>query len=187
MADKRSLIINSVDGNGNKNQQSFTDVNPNASNADLKTFADMIVGVTQDTLVSAAAVEKTELKTKQNPNFRLIDSSFSYSDVLAGMADGEDPVVGYFMFDGDAVPYVKSNRSALAPLIYHCDVVNDGWRFLLLTHPVINESFDSNGVSEEMFFDKAKTDPIKKTGTITFALPETDTYAAAEVTVTITA
>lgn len=57
-----SLIIQTEDHiTGSAQQMTVTDINPNATNADLLTFAQMTAGLSKDTYVKSARVDKSEL------------------------------------------------------------------------------------------------------------------------------
>lgn len=71
MATKNSLIVNIA--NGNKTAQKvIADVNPSATNAELKTFAQAMVGLTDYSYSNGTLVERTDLdddtSTLPNPN-----------------------------------------------------------------------------------------------------------------------
>ncbi|MBQ3444252.1 MAG: hypothetical protein IJG33_13515 [Selenomonadaceae bacterium] len=57
-----SLIIQTEDHiTGSAQQMTVTDINPNATNANLLTFAQMTAGLSKDTYVKSARVDKVEL------------------------------------------------------------------------------------------------------------------------------
>lgn len=56
MATKVSLVITAEDPNAKKVTTTITDVNPDATNADLKDFALMINDLTQNTYTTAKKV-----------------------------------------------------------------------------------------------------------------------------------
>ena len=58
--EKVSIIITATDPNAKSVTTTVTDVNPEATNSDLVTFAQMLNGLTQNTYVSAKKV-KTEV------------------------------------------------------------------------------------------------------------------------------
>ena len=58
----QSLIIESTSTTGKKIRKAITDVNPNVSNANLKTFGQMANALTTNTYGSSARVDKDELK-----------------------------------------------------------------------------------------------------------------------------
>lgn len=67
----KALIINSTDQTGGKLQKTLTDVNPDATNAQLLGMAQGLNGLTSNTLVGATLVEKTELGGKSSRNITL--------------------------------------------------------------------------------------------------------------------
>ena len=64
MANKTSLIITSTDTGGKTFNKTLTDVNGNASAADLKAFAQGLNSLTTNAYESAALVERTEIVNK---------------------------------------------------------------------------------------------------------------------------
>ena len=62
-----SLIIQTEDHiTGSAQQMTVTDINPNATNADLLTFAQMTAGLSKDTYVKSARVDKVELDASKS-------------------------------------------------------------------------------------------------------------------------
>lgn len=82
---KTSIIINSTDTAGKAAQKTFTDVNPNASNAQLATLGQMLAAVSTNTYNGTTRIDKTdcdtESKTARNDNISI--SSTSYDGTLA--------------------------------------------------------------------------------------------------------
>lgn len=62
-----SLIVNSTTQTNTKKQRSFTSVNPEASNADLQTFAQKVVAMTNNSYSGATRVNKIDV-TEPDPS-----------------------------------------------------------------------------------------------------------------------
>ncbi|MBQ3434105.1 MAG: hypothetical protein IJG24_03560 [Selenomonadaceae bacterium] len=65
MATKTSLIINAVN-EGKTLQKAIADVNPSATNAELKAFAQGMLGLTDYTYTNGALVERTDIDGNTN-------------------------------------------------------------------------------------------------------------------------
>ena len=96
-----SLIINTEDYlTGSPQQMTITDINPNATNANLKTFAQMTAALSKDTYVKAARVDKEELDNSKSAftisenisigdtNFQAVDGTVTASIPLSKMTTG---------------------------------------------------------------------------------------------------
>ena len=84
MATKTSLIINAVN-EGKTLQKAIADVNPQATTAELKAFAQGMLGLTDYTYTSGALVERTDLdkttgKPKSTASFWLGDTELTTDD-----------------------------------------------------------------------------------------------------------
>ena len=64
---ENSLIINATANNGAKLSKSITDINPDASNADLNAFAEGIYALTNNTVSAVTKVTKEELTNRVSP------------------------------------------------------------------------------------------------------------------------
>lgn len=62
-----SLNITSVDSNNNKQTKSLTYINPNASNAELKTAAQKFNAISQNTYTEADRIIKMSVEESYNP------------------------------------------------------------------------------------------------------------------------
>lgn len=68
MADKSNLIITSADYmTGNTQQKTITDINPVASNSDLKSWSEMTGELSKDTYIKARRVDVTDLDGAGHP------------------------------------------------------------------------------------------------------------------------
>ena len=96
-----SLIIQTEDYlTGSPQQMTITDINPNATNANLKTFAQMTAALSKDTYVKAARVDKEELDNSKSAftisenisigdtNFQAVDGTVTASIPLSKMTTG---------------------------------------------------------------------------------------------------
>lgn len=71
MATSRSLVLDTEDQTGKKSQKSFTSVNPDATINDMIGFAQLIVGLSNNTLKNSSYVEKTPLVAKSSRNITI--------------------------------------------------------------------------------------------------------------------
>ena len=86
MATQSSISINYTTTAGKKGQKAITDVNPNAANATLKTFAGMVNALTTNTYIGTSRVDKTPLKsasTLLQPVFSIVDFCEQYQNTPA--------------------------------------------------------------------------------------------------------
>lgn len=75
MATSRSLVLETEDQTGQKAQKSFTAVNPDATINDMIGFAQLIVGLSTNTLKNSSYVEKTPLVAKSSRNITITNAS----------------------------------------------------------------------------------------------------------------
>lgn len=97
---KTSAIVTYTDQDGKTCQKALSDINPEASNAEIKTFAQKLLGLTDNTYVSTDRVDKVNCDTeasdgKLTPNFslsatsgNLSSSSPNFSSVVTYDGDG---------------------------------------------------------------------------------------------------
>lgn len=190
MADKTSLIIESTDQSGKKLSRSVTDIKPDATNEQLRTFAQRFNALSTNTFEDAIRVQRRSVGTeKPAPTFQLYDgppasgqvlNSVPWSTVAAGMANG------IFSLNSSAIPYVKKNTTFAGAALYN--LINpenpeyNGWSVNLTP---IGDDATLDQLVGKVFCDNGVT-PLGKAGTIVFAVDETDDYAAAEFTLTVT-
>ena len=189
MATSSSISINYTTATGKKGQKALTNVNPDASNGVLKTFAGKVNSLTTNTYLGTTRVDKTPLKsanelktptivcsTNDNSTFGTLENPvvplYTFADYQAAV-QAESGCVPYFVFeyDTDAVPYIKSTpKYASAVVDYDCD---------------FTQILDEGATATVSVFVPAN-DP-DCLGEFVVCWPETDTYAAASVAVTVTA
>lgn len=96
---KSSLIINSIDANNQARQKSFPNINPNATDANVCTFAKKVNALTTNEFVSAIRVDKKPLDdstpepvVKQTPTLTLSEftkDGTTYTATITYNGDGE--------------------------------------------------------------------------------------------------
>lgn len=96
---KSSLIINSIDANNQARQKSFANINPNATDANVCTFAKKVNALTTNEFVSAIRVDKKPLDdstpepvVKQTPTLTLSEftkDGTTYTATITYTGDGE--------------------------------------------------------------------------------------------------
>jgi len=99
-----SLVIKSKDTAQKEVTKSLTNINPNVSNANLKTAAQMFTSISSGTYYSATRVDKTDVDEqtgKTEPTLTVSDNSYTYN------GDGE--IFGYSP-DG-AVTINRTNKT----------------------------------------------------------------------------
>ena len=64
-ADKTSVNITYFDSNGKKGMKAITDINPNASNSAIRTFATGLNALTTNTIASLEKIERTNITAEQ--------------------------------------------------------------------------------------------------------------------------
>ena len=80
---KTSAIITYTDANGKAMQKTLTDINPEATNTEIKTFAQKMVGMTDNVYVQTDRVDKINCdseaspSTKQTPTLTVSSSALS--------------------------------------------------------------------------------------------------------------
>lgn len=108
MATKTSLVITSSSA-GKNLQKTLTDINPAASNSALKTWGEMLTGLTTNTYVKTDRVDKTNCDTvpvKQTPTFELYLNTaeqLTKTNCLAGVS-------AMFNYNGDGKIWVEQNN-----------------------------------------------------------------------------
>ena len=168
---KTSLIIESTNTSGKKIQKTFTDVNPEATSAELKTFAQMCNGLTSNTYVRTDRIDKincdTEaITTKTAPTLAFTSPTVTVSEISTNVTTSN--AFSYiFTYNGDATIdqfYITGDLASMNLMT----IIQGG-----------------NGTFTLVF--KRNTSGSISPGVITLHVPETDTYAAASATFTITA
>ena len=168
MADQK-VILTSTNTSGQTLQKTLTDINPDASNAQLKTFAQMLNNMTDNTYGKTDRVIKYNCDTesggsKLTPNLSLSTTSASIAN-LTTSANG-------------SVPYTITTDSDGALSVGFEDVADAA---------VVTITY-ANGNHYLGVFKRttAASDSIVPQ-TVTIYQAETNTYKAASVTFTITA
>ncbi|MBR6888763.1 MAG: hypothetical protein IKN16_10005, partial [Selenomonadaceae bacterium] len=92
---KTSAIVTYTDNDGKTCQKALSDINPDASNAEIKTFAQKLLGLTDNTYVSTDRVDKvncdTEADTRLTPTLTISPSSATVAQ--AQSFDGSDEIL----------------------------------------------------------------------------------------------
>lgn len=107
MADQK-VIITSTNTNGQTLQKTLTDINPDAGNTELKTFAQMLNGLTDNTYGKTDRVIKYNCDTeagggKQTPTLQFWGGSTPF-DKTSGTSvyKSNDTTLYFIKYDGDA-------------------------------------------------------------------------------------
>ena len=178
MADQK-VIITSTNTNGQTFQKTLTDINPDAGNTELKTFAQMLYAMTDNTYGKTDRVIKINCDTesggggKQTPTLTLSNTSCTVSQLKdSGVAAGDQYLAGAIITtNSDGALFVKqANLPAFQAVATS-----------IITRPDDVKVFSAYSVKDT----NGQTQAVPQTVTIYQA--ESDTYKAAEVTFTITA
>lgn len=105
---KTSAIVTYTDNDGKTCQKALSDINPEASNAEIKTFAQKLLGLTDNTYVSTDRVDKvncdTEADTRLTPTLTISPSSATVAQAQS-FDSGDQILVTY---DGDGELYIAN-------------------------------------------------------------------------------
>ena len=186
----RSIIINSTDATtGKKSARAITNVNPKATNAQIKTLAQGLNGLTKNTYNSATLIEKTDLDVaKNNPAFTPQTATYSWEALKAGAECQISTQPAEYINEGGKI-YIKSCTAAVLANVTGFYTINGFSPYVNILSNDFCETFYEGATAEEPSYDAASGNELTRghTGTIVVARTETDSYAPAEFTITITA
>lgn len=174
---------------GETYQRSVTDINPNATHTQLKNFAQGLVGLTQNTYNSTTLVEKTDLDiTKNNPAFTGDKASLSWAALANGDYVTMSSQPAAYINEGGRI-YIKSFTAAVFVNVTGSNTTNGFSPFVNILSHAFCEQFYDQATAENPAYDAASMTELTRehTGTIVVARTETESYAPAEFTITITA
>jgi len=169
-----SVILNSTNTNSEVKQKSFTDINPNATNAQLKAFTQGMNSLTNNTYDSTYRVERTHVDTaadKTQATITLATESIDLATVtgyLKGNYRIYDIASVTYNGDGQLYAFVSSDTAGFLGVSVYVGASGSA-AFRLFSG---SDNFVNQIVA-----------PI----TITIRADETTNYTAAEATFTITA
>ena len=176
MATTSSVVFNATSTLGKELTKSLTNINRNAGAGTLDTFASKLNALTTNDYDGATRIDKTDLDdttVKTAPTLSLAQTSISFADVKAACQTAPYGLLVDINYNGDGKVYAKHPLPEPEQTIYYCCghkvVYVDGAPKLFL-----------NTVA-----DTYNTRDFVYTGAV--AASETDAFAAAEVTFTITA
>lgn len=108
---KTSVILTARDESGKDLQKSLTDINPDATNAQLMTFAQKLNSMTKNTYISTTRVDKINCDTepgdtRPTPTLTLDKTSDTVTNITDAMDDGSTngyayTISGTYTGDGD--------------------------------------------------------------------------------------
>lgn len=102
---KTSILIDTTTAAGKKGRKTITDVNPNATNANIKSFAQQLVALTTDTYGSTNKVTTNALQPEDTSTLQDMTVTVKTND---GNTDTiVDGVVTYAYNDTDFTEYLK--------------------------------------------------------------------------------
>ena len=111
MSNKTSLIITSTDTSGKTSNKTLTDINPATSSASLKSFAQGLIGLTDNTYDGSAVVERTEIiddadKPLAHVEFTINGRTYTEADAVLTSSQ----YVLTLTFNASDTQYVKTNN-----------------------------------------------------------------------------
>lgn len=171
-----SIIMTSTDQGGNKLQKTLTSINPNASAADIRTFANAVNGLTTNNYVGTNRIDKTNLNAEKLPvSISVGDKNLNANSRIITITGGTN-----------ALPYIKSNNTLYYGRIIRIttDNVSDYPKGTLLFIWILQPDFQYTkfGSKNSADINSEKQDGLVNTDLdIIIAVPETDTHQAAEV------
>lgn len=167
---KVSMQIESTDTSGNKKQKSFTDINPEATPAQLKSFAQNLIALTNQTYSATNRIEKINCDTEGSKTAASITfpdgNEFSIESVKQDIAAGNFSRAFNYNGDADIADFYTTTSNSNAKMA---------------------TAFSING-DYKLFWvrNTAGVDQMSPC-VITIHAPETANYQAATTTVTFTA
>lgn len=172
--DKVSVILTSTNTSGAVKQKSFTYISPEATNGQLKAFAQAANALTENTYNGSKKVTQVNLDTadpgggKQTPTLTLSENSCAFSDLKFS---NEASVQFTITTDSDGAIYVKPSQTSNKPVLIG-----------------IAADLNTAGTFYASLY-KAQSGSIvlSEPQTITIGVAESNTYKAVEVTFTVTA
>jgi len=167
--EKVSIIVTSTDGSGTVKQKSFTYISPDATNAQLKTFAQAANALTDNVYNGSKKVTQVDLASatdKQTPTFTLAKTTDTKANLLASVHSLNNQILLYpinYSYNGDGV------------ISSFCD------------NSILTAGSDTNGVfiAAPVPVSQLQSE-ITQDITITFTAAETNNFKAASATFTIT-
>lgn len=169
-----SVILNSTNTDGEVKQKSFTDINPNATNAQLKAFTQGMNSLTNNTYNSTYKVERTNVDTatdKTTATITLATESMTLAALKTALkSTNRISDISNVSYNGDGLLYAF--------------VSSDTVGFL-----GVGSAVGSSGTFAFRLFSASDTfiDQIVAPITIKIRADETVNYTAAEATFTVTA
>ena len=177
---KTSILIDTTTASGNKGRKTITDVNPNATNAAVKSFAQQLVALTTDTYGSTSKVNigalqpASALQTLHVEWWLMVtdgEGNFDESNVLtvsrSDLINGDKNGIGIAVPEDHGLEIINllSKPATAATNIGYNDIL-DGFRNFYIGFAVPTEN---------------------ELGDFVFQIPETDKYAAFTFIVRVTA
>lgn len=161
-----SLVMATTSQAGDTATRSITHIDPTVTNAKLKTFAEGMNGLTNNTLSDARRVDTTSLikDTKLDRNLQLSQSTIAASNIS-------------MVLDSPTTITLSGADISLADLRVRKPNENNTYIYVEWV------SNDSGGIDIELVGDAVST---ASTSNIVFEVPETSNYEAASVTLSIT-
>lgn len=139
MADTKTSIIIERSANGVKKQQSVTNVNPSASNAEMYQFAQAMAALSTDTFEGASRVDRTELNA--NVPYRIVGADTICDSYWDQSTKSQAPSSTYSVVSPDNETVNQCTVKATLPQDYESEAF-------------IQVDFDGSPQAEVFFFSK---------------------------------
>ena len=108
---KTSILIDTTTASGKKGRKTITDVNPNATNANIKSFAQQLVALTTDTYGSTNKVTTNALQPEDTSTLQ---------DMTVTVAGGSDTIVdGVVTYAYNDTDFTEALRQITVPSDYN--------------------------------------------------------------------
>lgn len=169
-----NILIESIDGNGKKLQKAVTNVNPTASNTDLKNFAEQLNALTNNTYVGTVKVDREDIsdgsKTAptvswQNPQNGTITFSTFYQQL-------NSMKFTYCIFDLTGVTFAEGTTFAV--------------KSTFDTMGGVAVVIEGGSIQLQIGVCAEELDSTPSAGSFTVFIPETTTSAATTAVLTVT-
>lgn len=163
-----SIIMNTLDSQGAKSQRSITYVNEQASNYEMREFADALNDLTTNELTGISRVSTTDImnaEEKLDRNLTVKHNNVEITSITASELPDKTDASGQYLINvsydgGDTAPFVRNIMERTGE-VYICCV---------------------EGVNNWLFDLRKNNSP---TGSITIFIPETEQYKSATATLEV--
>lgn len=175
-----SISMKTLAQDGSKNTTTLSYVNPNASDANLKQYAQKLAALTDDTYQGSTKIEKTDLDNPAVKASRDIalwksdDGGYEYVTVQAAMSNADKGKWFDVRYNGNDPCYVNFGENGAQ---FKAEVYGGA---------SVEGSAQYAGVSWLLDATRPFGTGDTSNATVTVQVPETEAYEAAELQITVT-